>query len=86
MAYFEIYADRKNEYRWRLRAGNHENIANSNEGYVSKSACQNAIDLIKKYAKDAEIKDRTVDQSEAEAPGCLTILPATIRDWLANLT
>ncbi|MCD0218109.1 DUF1508 domain-containing protein, partial [Enterobacter hormaechei subsp. steigerwaltii] len=33
--YFEIYKDAKGEYRWRLKAANHEIIAQG-EGYTSK--------------------------------------------------
>ena len=36
MSKFQIYQDRKGEYRWRLRARNGEIIADSNEGYSRK--------------------------------------------------
>ena len=51
--YFEIYMQTrgtphtgKGQWRWRLRAGNHETIA-SGEAYVNKADCVHAIGLIK---------------------------------------
>lgn len=37
--YFEIYKDAKGEFRWRLKAGNHEIIATS-QAYTTKQGCQ----------------------------------------------
>ena len=45
--YFQMYQDNRNEWRWRLKAANHETIAISSEGYVRKSDCLHAIDLVK---------------------------------------
>ncbi len=53
-AKFEIYKDKKGEYRFRLKAGNGQVIA-TGEGYASKSACENGIASIKKNAPDADI-------------------------------
>ena len=47
MSKFQIYQDRKGEYRWRLRARNGEIIADSNEGYSRKASCKHGIDLVK---------------------------------------
>lgn len=58
MAKFEIYKDRKGEFRWRLRAGNNEVIA-TGEGYTTKAACQNGIESVKKNAPVAEVEDQT---------------------------
>lgn len=51
--YFEIYRQSKGtlstgkgQWRWRLRAGNHETIA-SGESYVNKADCLHVIELIK---------------------------------------
>ncbi len=44
--YFEIYKDAKGEYRWRLKAANHEIIAQG-EGYTSIANRQHAVDLPK---------------------------------------
>lgn len=50
-AKFEIYQDKAAEFRFRLKAGNGENILAS-EGYSSKAACQNGIESVKKNAAD----------------------------------
>lgn len=46
---FELYKDKANEFRFRLKAGNHENIGAS-EGYASKSGAQNGIASVIKNA------------------------------------
>ena len=49
---FEVYLDKKGEYRFRLKAKNGEIIA-TGEGYKSKSGCLNGIESIKKNAPEA---------------------------------
>ena len=51
---FEIYLDKKGEYRFRLKARNGEPILAS-EGYSAKSGCQNGIDSVRKNVVDATI-------------------------------
>ena len=63
MTKFQIYQDRKGEYRWRLRARNGEVIADSNEGYSSKASCEHGIDLVKEQAASAEVEDQTEGQA-----------------------
>jgi uncharacterized protein YegP (UPF0339 family) len=58
MAKFEIYKDKRGEFRWRLRADNNQIIA-SGEGYKSKDGCKNGIASVKKNAPKAEIVDQT---------------------------
>ncbi len=53
-AKFEVYKDKKGEYRFRLKAANGEIIA-SGEGYKQKAGCLNGIESIKKNAPEAEI-------------------------------
>jgi uncharacterized protein YegP (UPF0339 family) len=60
---FQIYQDRKGEYRWRLRARNGEIIADSNEGYGSKASCEHGIDLVKEQSASAEVEDQTEGQA-----------------------
>ena len=55
MAKFEIYQDKGNEWRWRLKADNHEVIADSNEGYKEKRSAENGIELVKRLASDANV-------------------------------
>jgi uncharacterized protein YegP (UPF0339 family) len=59
MAVFEIYKDGKGGYRWCLRADNNEKIADSANGYTVKESCLYGIDIVKKLAPDAQIKDQT---------------------------
>ena len=51
---FEIYTDKKGEFRFRLKARNGEIIATS-EGYVAKAGCLNGIESVRNNAPDAEI-------------------------------
>ncbi|MFC0308208.1 YegP family protein [Gallibacterium trehalosifermentans] len=57
--YFELYKDIKGEFRWRLKAGNHEIIATSSEGYTTKQSCKHAIDLVKAVTAETVVKDLT---------------------------
>jgi uncharacterized protein YegP (UPF0339 family) len=52
---FEVYTDKKGEFRFRLRARNGQNIAAS-EGYTTMKACQNGIESVRKNAADAKIE------------------------------
>lgn len=51
---FEIYLDKKGEYRFRLKARNGEPILAS-EGYAAKSGCKNGIDSVRKNVADATV-------------------------------
>lgn len=51
---FEIYNDKKGEFRFRLKARNGEIIAVS-EGYVAKAGCMNGIESVRENAPEAEI-------------------------------
>ena len=55
--YFEVYLDNAKEWRWRLRAANHEPIADSGEGYKEKRSCYHGIDLVKQTNNDTPIKE-----------------------------
>jgi uncharacterized protein YegP (UPF0339 family) len=63
---FQLYKDRKGEYRWRLRARNGEIIADSNEGYSSKASCKHGIDLVREQAAGAAVEDQTERRAEAD--------------------
>lgn len=47
---FEIYKDKRGEFRFRLKASNGEKILAS-EGYKSKSSCKNGIECVKKNGR-----------------------------------
>lgn len=53
---FEIYKDKKGEFRFRLKAANGEPILTS-EGYVSKAGCQNGIESVKKNAGSEVVEE-----------------------------
>lgn len=48
---FEMYKDKRDEFRFRLKASNGQNILAS-EGYKAKSGCTNGIESVKKNAPD----------------------------------
>jgi uncharacterized protein YegP (UPF0339 family) len=50
---FECYKDKAGEFRFRLKAGNGENILSS-EGYSSKSGCTNGIESVRKNCVNPE--------------------------------
>ena len=53
---FEVYLDKKGEYRFRLKAINGQIIAVS-EGYVKMASCMNGIDSVRKNAVDAPVEE-----------------------------
>ncbi|MDO5978356.1 YegP family protein [Flavivirga spongiicola] len=57
MAKFEIYKDKRGEFRFRLKAGNGQSILAS-EGYAAKSGCTNGIESVRKNSKDDSRYDR----------------------------
>ena len=52
---YEIYLDKSEEYRFRLKAKNGEIIATS-EGYKSLDGCKNGIASVKKNAPEAPVE------------------------------
>lgn len=59
MATFEVYLDTSREYRWRLRANNHEIVADSSEGYKDKRDCLRGIEIVKTHAPGSGMEDLT---------------------------
>ena len=53
-ASFELYEDNAGEYRWRLRHRNGNIIADSGQGYTSRSATEDAVNSVKLNAPGAE--------------------------------
>ena len=51
MAKFEIYTDKKEEFRFRLKANNGQVILAS-EGYKAKTSCINGIESVQKNSED----------------------------------
>jgi uncharacterized protein YegP (UPF0339 family) len=57
-ATFEVYKDKAGEFRWRLKAGNGQNIASSGEGYAEKRGCLAGIESVKRNAPNAKIEEK----------------------------
>jgi uncharacterized protein YegP (UPF0339 family) len=57
-AAFELYEDSAGEYRWRLRHRNGNIVADSGEGYTSRSAAEDAINSVKRNAPNADEAER----------------------------
>jgi uncharacterized protein YegP (UPF0339 family) len=56
---WELYEDKKNEHRFRIKAKNGNVLASSSEGYKKKADAEKAMTMIKDGAKDAEVSDET---------------------------
>ncbi|MGX9390092.1 YegP family protein [Nitrobacteraceae bacterium UC4446_H13] len=68
MAYkFEIYRDKKNEFRFRFVAPNGEKMFAS-EGYVSKASAKSTIKSIVKHVAAAAVDDVSKAKKAAAAP------------------
>ena len=52
---FEIYPDKKDEYRWRLVSSNGQTIASSGEAFASKANARRAAENVKENAGEADI-------------------------------
>ena len=50
---FEVYKDKAGEFRFRLKAGNGQNILAS-EGYSKKASCMNGIESVKKNSQNPD--------------------------------
>ena len=53
---FEMYLDKKGEFRFRLKARNGEPILAS-EGYTAKNSCKNGIDSVRANVVDATVTE-----------------------------
>lgn len=57
---FEVYTDKKGEFRFRLKATNGQIIAVS-EGYVKMASCLKGIESVRKNAVDAPVEEVELD-------------------------
>jgi uncharacterized protein YegP (UPF0339 family) len=55
-AKFEVYKDARGEYRFRLKAGNGEIVAQG-ESYPTKSGAHDGCEAVKRAAAEAQIVD-----------------------------
>ncbi len=56
---FEMYKDKADEFRWRLKSPNQQIIADSGEGYKTMDSLKVGIDSVKRTAPTAHLKDLT---------------------------
>ena len=61
---FEVYKDKRGEFRYRLKSGNGQ-IVGVGEGYKDKAGVTNGIKSIKKNAPEAQIVDEAVEAKPA---------------------
>jgi uncharacterized protein YegP (UPF0339 family) len=54
---FEVYKDKADEFRFRLKSKNGQIIATS-EGYKAKASCLNGIESVRKNAAESEIDNK----------------------------
>ncbi|HET8600877.1 MAG TPA: YegP family protein [Segeticoccus sp.] len=57
---FELYTDKRGNYRFRLKAGNGQVIA-TGEDYPTRAAALKGIESIRKNAAEATLVDQTQD-------------------------
>jgi uncharacterized protein YegP (UPF0339 family) len=57
-AKFQLYKDKKGEFRWKLLASNGLTIADSGEGYKTKKSAADGIASVKKNAPTAKIEEK----------------------------
>lgn len=56
--HFEVYTDKSGEWRWRLVARNGRIIADSGEGYSSRSGARDAIGSVQRDGSRADIQEQ----------------------------
>ncbi len=56
---FEVYADKKGEFRFRLKAANGQNVCHS-EGYTTLKACLNGVESVRNNA-DSPVEEAEYD-------------------------
>ena len=61
---FELYKDKQDKFRYRLRANNGNLLCISEEGYASKASCKNGIKSVGKWAPDAELMSNDEFESQ----------------------
>ena len=55
-ATFEVFQDKRGEWRWRLVATNGNIIADSGEGYTSKQGVERGIESVKRSVPEADVE------------------------------
>lgn len=68
-ATFQVYEDRAEEWRWRLRHQNSNIIADSGEGYASRQKAEQGLESVQKNASGAYVVDLSRDDEDAVDDG-----------------
>jgi len=68
-AKFELYKDKKGEWRWNLRHNNGNIIADSAEGYSSKSKAKQGMESVRKNTAGAAVTEREEPPKDAVVAG-----------------
>lgn len=63
---FELYKDKADEFRWRLKAANGAVLATPGQGYKAKADAKNSIEVVKKAATDAKITFEVYEDGKKE--------------------
>jgi uncharacterized protein YegP (UPF0339 family) len=58
---FEVYTDKSDEFRWRLKDGDDKTVATSGQGYKAKADCKRMVD---NFVKDISAYNLEVYESE----------------------
>jgi uncharacterized protein len=59
MAKFELFKDKRGEFRWRFISSNGKIIAMSSESYKAKADCQRGIELVKNDGPTAKVETKS---------------------------
>jgi uncharacterized protein len=81
-AKFELYTAKNGKFRFRLKAGNGEIIAQASEDYETKAAAKKGIASIQKNAAGAELVD--LDAAAAAAKKAAAAKPAPAKKAAAK--
>ena len=65
-AKFEIFKGKIGDFHWRLIHTNGQVIANSGEGYTTKTNAQNGIKSVKDNALSAVVEDKTALEGQSK--------------------
>jgi uncharacterized protein YegP (UPF0339 family) len=67
-AKFDLYRDKRGEWRWNLRHNNGNIIADSGEGYSSKAKAKQGLESVRKNSVGAPVNEREQPPAEEELP------------------
>jgi uncharacterized protein YegP (UPF0339 family) len=65
---FQVYQDKKGEFRFNLIAKNGEPVAQSSEGYTTKAACMGAVKKMREWTATDVINVVEKNAPKAKAP------------------